>query len=233
MASVVGIVVSLLISAGCMNSSADDANSGRRGSPTGDRTLSRADRLFVDNAVVSGQRELEHGTIAEAKASSDAVKEFASLLVVAHGAGNKELTSLIELKHISVTDWSQQPDRRGSIGRKDDATANTKRGGAPTGSPSTTGTTGASGTVATTGEALAREQAGMTYPWIHAAGAAFDEGFIAARIKAHQDAIALFDQQSDIGADPELKAFAQRQLPALRDHLRRAQALQQSMRQSP
>ena len=95
-----------------------------------------------------------------------------------------------------------------------------------------TGTTGASGTVATTGEAIDRERAGSPEPWMNASGVAFDEGFIAAQITAHQNAIALFDQQANGGGDEDLKAFAARHLPELRDHLREAQDVQRSIRQT-
>ena len=73
----------------------------------------------------------------------------------------------------------------------------------------------------------------MTYPWVHETGAAFDEGFLATQVKLHQDAIALFVQETTTASDPELKAFAAKHLPALRAHLQQAQYLQRGMRQSP
>jgi len=222
------MAMAYLASVGCMSSTegkGDDARSGVSGD-----VLAKADRLFVDNAAVSGRLEVEHATLAAAKAANGAVRQYAAHLVTAHTAVNDELMAMLDRKGISLTDWSQQEDRRGSIHGENDATTTTKRGGPPTGSPSATGTTGASGTVATLGEAMERERTGMTYPWMHTTGAAFDEGFLATQVKLHQDAIALFDQQTTSGADAELKAFAQRHLPALREHLAQAQDLQRSMR---
>jgi putative membrane protein len=57
-------------------------------------------------------------------------------------------------------------------------------------------------------------------------GAAFDRGFVDGQVKAHQDAIALFEKEVSAGADADVKAFAQKQLPGLRSHLKQAQDLQ-------
>ena len=221
----------LLLSTACSNSTADNTPTEGRAAAT-DGEVSGADRAFVEKAVVLGRLEIEHAKLAEARAANAAVKEYASRLLVAHVAADQELLSIMQRRHIVVADAGQQDDRRGSIGARDDATTTTKTGARQSGSPSPTGTTGASGTVVTTGEAIDRERAGMTEPWVHATGAAFDEGFLSTQVKAHQDAIALYVQQNNTGSDPELKAFAAKHLPALRAHLDQAQALQRGMRQT-
>ena len=226
-------LVALFISTACVNSTADNTNS----APSGEVPaveVSRVDRTFVESAVASGRLEIEHAKLAQARSSNAAVKEFASRLLVAHVAADQELLSIMQRRRISLSDTGRRNDAdRGSIGSRDDATPATKTGGRPTGSPNATGTTGASGSVVTTGEAIDRERAGVTYPWVHETGAAFDEGFLATQVKTHQDAIALFVQQNNTGSDPELKAFAEKHLPALRAHLEQAQELQRGMRQTP
>ena len=225
------VMVALVVSIACSNSKAGDATDARSGAPAADPAVSRADRTFVENAVASGELEVEHAKLAEAQASNPAVKAFATHLITAHTAANQELAALMERKQIARTERPQPDERRGSVGARNDATTTTKTDAPPTGKPSPTGTTGALGTVETTGEAIDRARAGMTAPWMQATGAAFDEGFVTGQIKAHQDAIALFDQHASIGSDPELKAFAAKQLPQLRDHLRQAQELQPAPRQ--
>jgi putative membrane protein len=53
-----------------------------------------------------------------------------------------------------------------------------------------------------------------------------DSDYISSQIKAHQDAIALFQNESQNGQDPQLKAFAQKTLPKLEHHLHALEALQ-------
>src|SRR5690242_4914701 len=66
-------------------------------------------------------------------------------------------------------------------------------------------------------------------PWANQSGAAFDKAFIDAQVKAHEDAVALFEKESQSGSDKEIKAFAARQLPGLRAHLKQAQDLQKKL----
>jgi len=56
-------------------------------------------------------------------------------------------------------------------------------------------------------------------------GADFDRQFLDQTIRDHQEAIDLFDRQSRTGQDPQLKAFAARNLPTLRSHLQTAKDL--------
>jgi putative membrane protein len=57
------------------------------------------------------------------------------------------------------------------------------------------------------------------------APAAFDAAFVAAMIASRTAAVALFEAESRDGRDDEVKDWAARQLPALRDHLTAARAL--------
>lgn len=50
-------------------------------------------------------------------------------------------------------------------------------------------------------------------------GGDFDNAYVASQIKAHEEAVALFEAQSEHGKDAELKAFATETLPTLRAHL--------------
>jgi putative membrane protein len=55
--------------------------------------------------------------------------------------------------------------------------------------------------------------------------AAFDAAFVSAMIAGRSAAVALFEAESRDGRDDEVKEWAARQLPALRDHLAAARAL--------
>jgi len=60
-------------------------------------------------------------------------------------------------------------------------------------------------------------------------GANFDGQFLQAQVKAHQQAVDLFEKASKNLQDKELKEFAQQYLPSLREHLKMAQDNSQFM----
>jgi putative membrane protein len=61
-------------------------------------------------------------------------------------------------------------------------------------------------------------------------GPAFDRAFMAAATRAHAAAVALFEAQSRDGHDADVKEWASRHLPAMRDQLTRAQAIKPARR---
>ena len=54
----------------------------------------------------------------------------------------------------------------------------------------------------------------------------FDKAYMDAQVKAHTEAVTLFENASKNEADPELKAFAQKHLPHLKSHLDMAKKTQ-------
>ena len=56
-------------------------------------------------------------------------------------------------------------------------------------------------------------------------GKDFDSSYDQIQVKAHQDAIALFDAYAKDGDDPELKRWAAKTLPHLKEHLTMAEKL--------
>ena len=55
-------------------------------------------------------------------------------------------------------------------------------------------------------------------------GAAFDKAYVAEMVKDHKQAITAFERAAK-SADPDVKVFAEKTLPALKDHLAQAQAI--------
>jgi putative membrane protein len=226
----------LLLTAACDNSNArtndEAAGSPATSTPAGGSAagtaISDVDRSFVQQAAASGMSEVEQGRMASSKASNDAVRQYGNRLEQEHSAANNELMAIAQRHNIEMN-TQMTADRGGSVGARDDATTATKTGASPRGTANPTGTTGAAGTIDTTGQALDRQRAGMTEPWMQATGEEFDRGFVTAQIRAHQDAISLFEQQASNGGNAELKAFASKQLPALREHLRQAEELQRKL----
>jgi len=58
-------------------------------------------------------------------------------------------------------------------------------------------------------------------------GAEFDRAFARTEVESQREAVALFEGESTDDRNPELRTFAERNLPALRDQLTRAQVLYQ------
>lgn len=53
-------------------------------------------------------------------------------------------------------------------------------------------------------------------------GGEFDREYMKMMVEAHQKAVDLFRDQADTGADPDIKAFAAKTLPTLKNHLEKA-----------
>jgi len=56
-------------------------------------------------------------------------------------------------------------------------------------------------------------------------GTDFDRAYMASQVRAHRDAVALFEKEAKSGKDAELKSFAAATLPALQGHLKMATEL--------
>jgi putative membrane protein len=61
-------------------------------------------------------------------------------------------------------------------------------------------------------------------------GKDFDREYVRAAVKSHEETIAAFEQEAAQGKESQLKAFAVRTLPKLREHLKMAQSLEQKMK---
>jgi putative membrane protein len=57
------------------------------------------------------------------------------------------------------------------------------------------------------------------------AGAAFDKMYMAAMVKDHQQTVALFQAEVAKGGDPDIKAFAVRQIATIQQHLAEAERI--------
>ena len=54
-------------------------------------------------------------------------------------------------------------------------------------------------------------------------GSAFDKAYMSAMVKDHQTDIAEFEKEASSGGDSDIKAFASKTLPTLKEHLQMAQ----------
>jgi putative membrane protein len=54
-------------------------------------------------------------------------------------------------------------------------------------------------------------------------GDTFDKSYMSSMLKDHEEDIAAFQKEADSGTDPDVKSFASKTLPTLREHLSMAQ----------
>jgi putative membrane protein len=182
-----------------------------RGGGAGMMALSDEDRQFVQKASMSNRMEVALGNLAEDKAQSDQVKQFGEQLARDHEAANRELQSSIGGGDATTAQQpgggvSNQPDRRVATAQRDQ-NQHAAEGGAM---------------------APMQQQMEQTQQKLESvSGQAFDRAYIEEMIKHHQQDIQEFERatQSD---NPQVRAFAERTLPTLREHLQQAQQLQKT-----
>jgi putative membrane protein len=56
-------------------------------------------------------------------------------------------------------------------------------------------------------------------------GAGFEREYLKQQLAAHKEAVALFEEESKNGKDADLRAFAEKTLPTLREHLKEVTSL--------
>src|SRR5689334_13429152 len=135
--------------------------------------LSSADREFAMKAASGGLAEVQAAQLAEQRATSPQVKQFAQRMITDHTAANTELQQIAKQAEISLP-------------------------AQPTGKDAAEG----------------QKLRGVT-------GTAYAQG----QLQDHRETVELFQKEASSGQDPALKAFAQKTLPVLQQHLQMVEAL--------
>jgi len=210
----------------------------------GDMKIASDDKSFVMKAAEAGMSEVEMGQLALQQASNEEVKRFAQRMVDDHSKANTELMQLAQSKGITLpaSTSSGSGDNMTSSGQST-ATSTSGQQSTSTGQQ-TTGTTGQQNNRSGSGQqndrtgsgqqndrsgsmTTGQDSTGMKGSSDHnkmmdkmgkLSGADFDREYIKHQVADHDKAVALFEKQSRNGKDPELKAFAERTLPTLREH---------------
>jgi len=162
------------------------------------------DAAFVAKASDATAVDAELATLALSRARAAGVKAFAQRVLESHAALARELGAMGRTSPIAgapraepVSTNATAPQIAGAAASADAATA---EGPPPDGMKAV---------------ALLRSQP----------PAAFDAAFVAAMVASREAAVALFEAESRDGRDAEIKEWAARQLPALREQLVAARAL--------
>ena len=137
--------------------------------------LSSADREFAMKAASGGLAEVQAAQLAEQRAASPQIKQFAQRMITDHTTANTELQQIAKQADISLP---AQP----------------------------------------TGKDAAEGQKLIT-------GTAFDQAYAQGQLQDHRETVELVQKEASSGQDPALKAFAQKTLPILQQHLQMVEAL--------
>jgi putative membrane protein len=147
---------------------------------TSETKLQRSDRNFIQKAAEGGQAEVELGQLAQTKATSDAVKQFAQRMVNDHGAANQELMQLAQNKGVQV-------------------------------------------------DATLKKHASLRDRLAKLQGSEFDRAYVKEMVKDHKADVAEFRKMHSGAVDPNLKAWVDKTLPTLEDHLKTIEGIQAQM----
>lgn len=76
-----------------------------------EKGISSSDKKFVKEAANGGMVEVQAGELAQSKAQSPEVKEFAAQMVTDHSKANDELKRLAQQKNVSLPDKLEKKDK--------------------------------------------------------------------------------------------------------------------------
>jgi putative membrane protein len=136
------------------------------------------DETFVKKAASCGMAEVELGTIAKDKGTSDAVRKYGERLVTDHTKANEDLKAAAKAAGITIPEKMDEKALKHVNHFKDFK------------------------------------------------GSDFDKDFVKHMIAAHDEAVTLFTQASKEAKNRELREFATKYLPTLKEHLDMAKKLE-------
>jgi putative membrane protein len=139
-------------------------------------TLSSVDYNFVAEANLGAPFQIDSGRVAEQKATTANIRDYAHLMVVTHIPVVDDLNAILQRKRVTA------PPETLLQGAYDAMIASLKAD----------------------------------------TGAGLDRDYMEGQVDYQKGNAALFRYEIQYGADPDLRAFAQRTLPKIEDHLQRA-----------
>jgi putative membrane protein len=182
---------------------------------------------FVQQAALSGLKEVRLGQIAVQKAQDSQVRQFAQQMIQDHSEANRKLTQIAQTKGYPVPDTNAFSRAGRTYVRDRETTPATPR----TGREDTRNQEGTR--PGTTGRQPGQtQQSQMIQQDIQViqqlesmSGSEFDKSYINQMVQDHAKAVQKFETASETLEDEELKTFATETLPKLREHHQMAQQL--------
>lgn len=158
-------------------------------------TIGSSDKKFIMEAAHGGMMEVELGKLGVDKASSPDVKQFAQRMVDDHSKANDELMQLASQKGITLS----HADHQAMMSQTSSGTSSADKDH----------------------QAMMKAQ-GMKDKLSKLSGADFDREYMSMMVKDHVKDVKEFEDASTKAKDADLKAWAAKTLPTLREHLQMA-----------
>ncbi|MFC7476570.1 DUF4142 domain-containing protein [Dankookia sp. GCM10030260] len=166
---------------------------------------------FMRMVAMSDRFEVASSRLARETSQDAKVKQFAEHMVRDHTKTTQELQQLMQqLPGAGTTAGTPLPNGRESQGTQESGQITNAQGGPQH-------------------EGLDERHTTLLQQLQAAKGAEFDRLYARQQVAAHQQAVDLFSNYSRSGDTPQLKQWAEKTLPALQEHLKLAQALQQGI----
>jgi putative membrane protein len=168
--------------------------------------LNRDDEKFIKDACKGGHIEVQMGKLGVQKAQNSEVRQFAQKLVDDHTKANTELKELAARKGCTLP---EPQDRISGISDDADRTQVREKTDAD--------------------RSHGKDEAEFKAEWKkleNASGAEFDRQYVHMTVKCHEKGVKEFEKVSQGTGDADVKAFAAKTLPTLREHLQAAKSLQ-------
>jgi putative membrane protein len=200
----VAMAVALTACGGDDSANRETTTGGTGGAVTGTTGSFDADRDFVEEQIALGDAEIELGRVAQQRATHPDVKEYGAMMVRDHQAANQELRAIMS------TAGAARPSDRA-----DDRAAGAAR-------DMMDRAQGAAADVQTEVRELQEELGRLS-------GREFDRRYIDEMIEDHEDAIDDLEDKANNASHPEVKAWAAKTLPKMREHLEHARTLKQTL----
>lgn len=188
--------------------------------------LDSDDSAFLKDAAHDGMMEVQLGRLALDKAASSDVKQFAQRLIDDHSQANTELTALASQKGVVLPAMSDAAVIVPTDQNTDQAAATSQA--LEQQSPTDKAAASPRHARVDTNELL--KDGKEINKLSSLSGDAFDREFIDNAVKGHEKDVKEFEKVSTKAKDPDVRAFATKTLPTLREHLQIARDLQSRLK---
>src|SRR4028119_935998 len=182
-------------------------------------SLTQQDQKFAMNAAEGSMLEIQAGQLAVKNASSQAVKDFGQRMVTDHTKASQQLTQIASQKAMTLPKELSADHRQ----HRDQLPQEHGAPDPPKAAQQLTQT--ASQKAMTLPKELSADHRQHRDQLSKATGAQFDRLYMSHMVKAHEKDVKEFEKQAQKGDDAALRAFAEQNLPILRQHLELARTL--------